>query len=253
MQTIFTLPALTPYAPKPAPEHWTNETLRETSRTLLKADDAAVRAAEEALLATPRDELRRAGAENVADLLPRLRGQYGPGDAGSLVALACMNFMVLGPLDAIYIPADGIHAYLSGDIVECMARSNNVLNVGFCPRADRNSADVFAETLTFKAHSREDVILPSGVSERSKSGRTRAYKPPMSEFDMLAAVLEAGESDEIKAGDGPGVMIVTQGTGKMTADGRELELKEGYIFFVAPGVDVKWETEKGMQIFEAVI
>jgi len=25
--------------------------------------------------------------------------------------------------DAIYIPADGIHAYLSGDIVECMTRA----------------------------------------------------------------------------------------------------------------------------------
>lgn len=164
-----------------------------------------------------------------------------------------MNFLQLDPLDAIYIPADGIHAYLSGNIVECMARSNNVLNVGFCPAADRNNADMFADTLTFKSHSREDVVLPSGKSERSKAGRTVVYRPPMSEFDMLVAGLSAGESDGIRAGEGPGVMLVTQGTGKMLADGREFELKEGYIFFVAPGVEVKWETESGMQIFEAVI
>jgi mannose-6-phosphate isomerase len=41
-----------------------------------------------------------------------------------------MNFLTLNPGEAIYIPADGIHAYLSGDIIECMARSNNVLNSG---------------------------------------------------------------------------------------------------------------------------
>lgn len=253
VQPIFTLAALAPYLPSSPIERWTNETLREVTRNLLKADDAAVRTIEQDLLSTSAEELGKVGAEYIATLLPRLQGQYGPGDAGSIVALATMNFMVFEPLDAIYIPADGIHGYLSGNIVECMARSNNVLNVGFCPRADRNNIDLFADTLTFKAHSREDVVLPKQKSERSKTGKTEVYKPPMSEFDMLVAGLRAGESDEIKAGDGPGVLIVTQGTGKMTADGKEFELKEGYIYYVAPGVDVKWETESGMQIFEAVI
>lgn len=239
--------------PSSPPERWTNETLREVTRNLLKADEAAVRNVESELQVAPRAELDKVGAGYVADLLPRLQGQYGPGDAGSIVALLCMNYMVLEPLDAIYIPADGIHAYLSGNIVECMARSNNVLNVGFCPRADRNNVDMFAETLTFKAHSREDVLLPATESQRSKTGKTKVYKPPMSEFDMLMAGLRAGESDELKKGDGPGVMIVTQGTGKMVADGKEFELKEGFIYYVSPGVEIKWETESGMQIFMAVI
>lgn len=253
IQPIFTLPALSPYLPSSPVERWTNETLREVTRNLLSADDAAVRTVESELQATPRADLEKVGAGYIADLLPRLQGQYGPGDAGSTVALACMNFMVLEPLDAIYIPADGIHAYLSGNIVECMARSNNVLNVGFCPRADRNSVDLFTDTLTFKAHSREDVLLPATTSERSTTGKTQVYKPPMSEFDMLMAGLRAGEKDEIKKGDGPGVLIVTQGTGKMSADGKGFELKEGFIYYVAPGVELKWETESGMQIFMAAI
>lgn len=234
-------------------EKWTNETLREVTRNLLKADEAAVKTVEKELLSTPRSALAQVKAEFIQDLLPRLQDQYDPGDAGSLVALTCMNFMTFQPLDAIYIPADGIHAYLSGDIVECMARSNNVLNVGFCPAADRNNVDVFANTLTFKSHSREDVVLPRQKSERSKTGKTQVYKPPMSEFDMLVADLKAGESDEVKAGEGPGVMIVTKGSGKMSADGKVFDLKEGFIYYVAPGVDVKWETEGGLQVFEAVI
>lgn len=75
----------------------------------------------------------------------------------------------------------------------------------------------------------------------------------MSEFDMLVSGLRAGDSDVIKASDGPGVFIVTQGTGKMTAEDKEFELKEGYIYYVAPGVDMKWETESGLQAFMAAI
>lgn len=253
VQRIFTLPALSSYVPQDTSGDWTNETLREVTRKLLKADDAEVRSIEEKLQATSRSDLESVGAGYIADLLPRLEGQYGPGDAGSIVALTCMIFLTLGPLDAVYIPADGIHAYLSGNIVECMARSNNVLNVGFCPAADRNNVDMFTNALTFKSHSEKDVLLPKQKSERSTTGKTEVYKPELSEFDMLFAGLKAGESDVVRAGEGPGVMIVTQGMGKMTADGKEFELKEGYIFFVAPGVETKWETETGMQIFEAAI
>lgn len=255
VQPLFSLlSALIPYLPKSqSTERWTNDTLREVTRNLLSADVATIKTIENDLLHTPRAELEKVHAGYILDLLPRLQGQYGPGDAGSIVALTCMNFLVFEPLDAIYIPADGIHAYLSGNIVECMARSNNVLNVGFCPPADRNNVDMFAKTLTFQAHSREDVILPSQKSERSTTGKTSVYKPPMSEFDMLVAGLTAGNSDVIKASDGPGVLIVTQGTGKMMAEDKEFELKEGYIYYVAPDVEVKWETDTGMQVFMASI
>lgn len=250
---MFKLSALSSYSPAAPTDKWDNETLREVTRNLLKADVATVKTIESDLLNTPRSDLKSVNAAYILDLLPRLQGQYGPGDAGSIVALACMNFLTFQPLDAIYIPADGIHAYLSGNIVECMARSNNVLNVGFCPPADRNNVDMFANTLTFKSHSKEDVVLPKQKSDRSKTGKTEVYKPPMSEFDMIIAGLRAGESDELKASDGPGVLLVTQGTGKMSAEGKGFELKEGFIYYVAPGVDLKWETESGVQVFMATV
>lgn len=253
IQPLFKLSALSSYSPAAPTDKWDNETLREVTRNLLKADVATVKTIESDLLNTPRSDFEAINAEYILDLLPRLQGQYGPGDAGSIVALTCMNFLTFQPLDAIYIPADGIHAYLSGNIVECMARSNNVLNVGFCPPADRNNVDMFANTLTFKSHSKEDVVLPKQKSERSKTGKTEVYKPPMSEFDMIIAGLRAGGSDELRASDGPGVLLVTQGTGKMSAEGKEFELKEGFIYYVAPGVDLRWETESGVQVFMATV
>jgi mannose-6-phosphate isomerase len=250
IEALFKLPALQPFVPAGTTQ-WTDKTLREVTRNLLKADDTTVKHVEGLLASTSKSDL--GSAAYILDLLPRLQKQYGPQDPGSLVALTCMNFMTLQPGDALFIPADGIHAYLSGDIVECMARSNNVLNAGFCPPAERNSIDLFAETLTFKAHSKGDMVLPSKETGKSKTGRTRVYSPPMSEFDMLRAELPAGEEDEISESDGPGVLIVTKGSGRMEADGKMFDLEEGAIYFVAPGVKVRWETERGLEIHMAVV
>ncbi|KHE84800.1 mannose-6-phosphate isomerase [Neurospora crassa] len=249
---LFQLSFLRQFVPAGTTDTWTDATLREITRSLLKAEEGTVQYIAQSLRKTPKEDL---GPKNdyIPDLIPRLQDQYGPKDPGTLVALLCMNFMVLQPGDAIYIPADGIHAYLSGDIVECMARSNNVLNAGFCPPADRNSYDLFAETLTFEGHTAADMLLPSNKSEKSKEGHTVVYKPPMSEFDMLKADLGAGETDEIAPSDGPGVLIVTSGQGTMLAGGETFDLKEGSIFFVAPDTTVVWKTDKGMQIHMALV
>ncbi|KAI1442553.1 mannose-6-phosphate isomerase [Annulohypoxylon stygium] len=247
---LFTLQPLREFNPE-QPEKWTDETLREVTRNLLKSDLETVKRVQTEISSIPKDEL--GDAAYILDLLPRLQGQYGPEDAGSLVALLCMNFLVFGPGDAVWIPADGIHAYLAGDIVECMARSNNVLNTGFCPPGDRNNADTFANTLTFKAHSKDDVYLPSQKSNKSRKGKTVVYKPPMSEFDMLKTDLGVEEGEELTPSEGPGVMIVTSGSGVMYAEGKYHQLKEGFIYFIAPGVPVEWESQQEMQIHMAVV
>jgi mannose-6-phosphate isomerase len=250
IEPLFKLEPLQRFVPS-GTDKWTDKTLKEVTRSILKADDSTIKEVTEQLSKVSESDLGEAAY--ILELLPRLQDQYGSKDPGTIVALTTMNFMVFGPGDSIYIPADGIHAYLSGNIVECMARSNNVLNSGFCPPGDRNNADMFANTLTFKAHSRDDVYLPGTKSDKSKTGKTVVYAPPISEFNMLKTSLSAGESDEISPSEGPGVFIVTQGQGKMQADGQTFDLAEGYIFFVAPGVSVKWETDSGLQIHMAYV
>ncbi|KAI3556137.1 phosphomannose isomerase type I [Colletotrichum abscissum] len=248
---VFNIPALRDLIPD-GTTRWTDETLREVTRRILLADENTVEKASKALGGTPREEL--GGNGYVLDLLPRLQDQFGKGDNGILVALLCMNFLSLEAGDALYIPADGIHAYLSGDIVECMARSNNVLNTGFCPPGDRNNIDLFSKTLTFKAHSKNDVLLPAEKSSRGTQGRTVVYPPPLSEFDMLKTDLDEGSKTEVlKAGEGPSVAIVTDGEGVLEADGKKFDVKAGHIYFVAPGIEAKWETKGKMQVFTTVV
>ncbi len=118
-------------------------------------------------------------------LLPRLAQQYSKSDRGMLVALLTMIYMVLQGVEAIYIPADGINPYLSRDIVENMARSDNVLNTGSCPRAERDSAGLFTSALTFNPHSPEDAVLKPESSDKGLKVNIKVLAPLMSEFDML--------------------------------------------------------------------
>lgn len=54
----------------------------------------------------------------------------------------------------------------------------------------------------------------------------------MNEFDMLVTELQSNESEKIKAIQDPSIMVVTRGEGTMKADGKDIEVKEGYVFFV---------------------
>ena len=214
--------------------------------------------AKEDVIASTIDALSKAPKEKfgedayIHELIPRLVQQYEKTDPGILVALLTMNYLRLKPGQCIYIPADGIHAYLAGDIIECMARSNNVLNSGFCPQADRD-VELFMSCLTFTPHKAEECIVESQAFDRSKEGKTKIYAPPLSEFNMLATQLGEGEHEMIGKIDGPSVMIVTKGSGKMKAEGKEFELGEGSIFFIGHNEEVEFEAKSGLQMFTAFV
>lgn len=228
-----------------------DQMLKHVVKAMLEASEDAIGRTNDALMELPKDAFGK--DSYIPDLIPRLAKQYDKCDNGIVVALVTMNYLQLKAGDSIYIPADGIHAYLSGDIIECMARSNNVLNTGFCPRADRNSIGMFCSVLTFSPHDPQEAILPSKSFDRSKNGKTKLYAPPLSEFNMLATELAKGESETIEALAGPAIMVVTKGEGSMVADGQEHKLSEGYVFFVGQGVETQYKSSGDLQMFTAFV
>lgn len=267
IQALFsTLPPLGKFLPEER-THFNNETLKQICYRILKASDKEIATTQEELAKIPREKYGK--QVYILDLLPRLQEQYSKEDPGSLVtllydspsasqfvsrcSLSCrtMNFLSLSAGDAIYVPADAPHAYLSGDIVECMARSNNVLNTGFCPRAGRDSIELFTAALTFSPHNTEQVKLGRSRTDKGKNGKTSEYAPPMSEFNMLKTILEEGEKETIRAIAGPSVLFATSGFGKLTADGQTHDINEGYIFFVGQGTEVTYEASSGLEVYQA--
>ena len=126
---------------------------------------------------------------------------YGIECNGKLVALLCMNFLVLDAGSAIYIPADGIHANLSGNIIECIAvPTTSSILVSALGLID--FFDLFVNALTFQQHDPEEPILKRQKSEKSTNGKTDAFKPPMSEFNMVFTALVAGGRGDSKGDQG---------------------------------------------------
>jgi mannose-6-phosphate isomerase len=248
---LFQLDALKDFLPSSQKDgQLDNEGLREVVRTILKASADSIASAQSALTKLDRSAFGDEGY--IHELLPRLQDQYDETDPGTLVALLTMNYITLPPGGALYIPADGIHAYLAGDIVECMARSNNVLNTGFCPAASRNSADLFASTLTFNPHQVDEALLPGKSWSKSEQGKTKTYSPPLAEFSVLHLDAGPNEKESWKPIDGPGVLFVTKGSGKMTSGQEERELKEGFIFFIGQGHKLEFSAgADGLQLWNA--
>ena len=190
--------------------------------------------------------------ENVPSLLDRLSKQYSTFDNGNLVAALLMNYMVLEPGEAVCVPADGIHAYLSGDIIECMARSDNVLNTGFCPRADRDDVELFTQALTFKPHGPQESLLQTKKSPIGLKGRSNEYAPPFSEFNVLGVALSPKEAEKHRVLGSPSILIVTEGSGKMNVgDGTVHDIGEGIVYFAGKDAELEFSTKTGLTLYRA--
>ncbi len=57
--------------------------------------------------------------------------------------------MCLRAGQALYLGANEPHAYLQGELVECMASSDNVIRAGLTPKFKH--ADVLCQSLTYRA------------------------------------------------------------------------------------------------------
>ncbi|TWU72602.1 hypothetical protein ED733_003405 [Metarhizium rileyi] len=251
---VFNLPSLRRFVPAET-RFWTDETLRAVIRGMLEADGQTVQGIEEDLEQQSRRDMQHLGyPDSFFDLIQRLQSQYSATDPGLLVAVLCMNYLVLEPGEAVSIPADGVHCYLSGDIVECMARSNNMLSGGLCPVADRDNVDLFVETLRIDDSTRSDRLrLPAKPSKDGAGGHVMVYQPPISEFDLLRIDLPAGGEELVWKHEGPTVAIVVSGEGTILGDGKELAATEGCMFFIAADTAIMLRADAALQIYAAVV
>ncbi|KAL4864596.1 hypothetical protein BDV12DRAFT_175901 [Aspergillus spectabilis] len=225
-----------------------DELLREICKALLQLQPNVVSETVKQLLTLPASEFGQ--QQYIPSLLERLSRQYSESDNGTLVAVLLMNYMVLQPGEAVCVPADSIHAYLKGDILECMARSDNVLATGFCPRADRNNVELFARALSFKPHNPSEASLGHKKSEKGELGRTVEYAPPFSEFNVLATILGVGEEEKHKPLGGPSILVVTKGSGELIVLAeKKFNLHEGAVFFVGEGVPLEFTSQNGVEVY----
>lgn len=162
---------------------------------------------------------------NVNGLILRLQTQH-PGDVG-IFAVYFLNCFKLSIGDAIFLPANEPHAYLAGDCIECMACSDNVVRVGCTPKP--RDTDVLCDMLTFKARSPE--VMRGDVIDGY--AYTRLFAPPVPEFQLERTSLPSSvKSYTLKSVAGHSIVLVYQGTGKLTVGTKSFELSAGGIFLI---------------------
>jgi mannose-6-phosphate isomerase len=173
----------------------------------------------------------------LSELVIRLNSQF-PSDVG-LFVLFFLNYVRLSPGEAMFLRADDIHAYISGDIIECMASSDNVVRAGFTPKF--KDVDTLTNTLTYNYAPIEEqkmqaVDYPYVTLNRvaySNAGDSKLYDPPIEEFAVVRTVLRGnGAKASFDPVQGPSIIICTEGTGKISVGPKSEEVKVCLIFAV---------------------
>lgn len=117
--------------------------------------------------------------------------EHFPNDVGSL-CLFFLNVIELEPGQAIFLPAKEPHAYLSGDCIECMACSDNVVRAGLTPKY--KDVETLLAMLNYVGSSGTSKIFqPQAVDEH-----TLLFAPSVDDFavakiQVLYSVKVAGE------------------------------------------------------------
>ncbi len=142
--------------------------------------------------------------------------QYGV-DIGLLV-LFFLNVINLKPGEAIYTPAGIPHAYLKGNIVECMANSDNVVRAGLTPKF--KDIIQLSNILTYEYGDIE--LVGKNINRNIKE-----YRVTADEFEIEMINLN-NESIEFNTGNRIEIVLLIEGA--ITSRGLEIEKGETLLF-----------------------
>lgn len=187
--------------------------LQAVFAALMRADPADVGAALNATLSlldtrphTPAD-----------DLFLRLHNHY-PGDVGCFCAYL-LNHVRLAPGEALYMGANEPHAYLSGQCVEIMACSDNVVRAGLTPKF--KDVEALVEMLTYRAGA------PDTVKPAPHQGGT-LYRPGPQEFQLVRYALPPHSTVELPRHNHHGILLVTDGAADVFCSGVRTQANTGF-------------------------
>ncbi len=135
------------------------------------------------------------------NLYAELRKKYK--DDVGLLSLFLLQLVELNPGEAIFIDAGVPHAYLRGNIIECMANSDNVVRAGLTPKYK----DVAAM---------EEIIQPEPrpvpVQRPNPEAQKIVFETPVEEFRVTRFKLIRGQIQKIQTADAVQIILVIEGS-----------------------------------------
>merc|ERR1712137_253273 len=157
-----------------------------------------------------------------------------PGDIGVFCAFF-LNHIKMQPGEAIFLGANLPHCYLSGNCVECMSCSDNVVRAGLTPKL--RDAQTLCAMLDY---SQKEIPVLRG--EEVQNGCWR-YPTPVDEFLLYRVFLSSDQGEYVvpRPENSPMIVLAIEGRASLSY-GEETDsslVQSGSIFYVPEDIELK--------------
>jgi mannose-6-phosphate isomerase len=168
---------------------------------------------------------------DVYDLCVRLSNQY-PDDIG-IFAPFLLNCFRCSPGESIFLAANEPHAYLSGDIIEVMACSDNVVRAGLTSKF--RDVEILCSMLNYKMG--EPVI----DNAHEIADGACLFPAPVPEFKLTRYFVKANSSVKPLKADSHSIILIYSGSGSLTehSNGKSHSIERGSILLIPAGCSVE--------------
>jgi mannose-6-phosphate isomerase len=177
--------------------------------------------------------------------LEKMFATYGPGDVGIPTALL-MNWTRVPPGSAVYMGPNELHAYLEGDVVECMANSDNVVRAGLT-RKFQDTDEILSMIDVRPENTRIIEPIPCGQSNVAS-----VYQTPADEFKIFRIAGAPGASERF-SNQNISLVLCVSGTLELESNACTLMLQEGHAALVPAAAGVFSITSRGGNGFLATV
>lgn len=160
----------------------------------------------------------------------RLAQQF-PGDAGAMAPFF-LNYLLIAPGESFFMAPNEPHAYVAGEIIECMACSDNVVRAGLTPKFK----DV-PNLVSMLTYSMGGPTIDVGAPFNG-DGRMMIYTPPVPEFEVMLITVDPGDTLTLPVLEVSAVFVVIEGSGATdNTEGQRLVMRPGRSYYVPPKCD----------------
>lgn len=157
----------------------------------------------------------------------RLAQQF-PDDPGAMAPFF-LNYLLIAPGESFFMAPNEPHAYVAGEILECMACSDNVVRAGLTPKFK----DV-PNLVTMLTYSMGGPSIDVGTPAYGDH-RIARYTPPVPEFEIMLITCGPGEQLRMPRLSKPAVFIVIEGCGSTDNElGQRLVMRPGRTYYLPP-------------------
>ncbi len=169
--------------------------------------------------------------------------QY-PNDLG-LLFIFFMRKLSIEPGNTLFIQTNHLHSYLSGDLVECMANSDNAIRAGITGKY-KDVQQLLSE-LSYDDHAPQ---LSSGIVDAQYVKR---FPTDAEEFELQEICLPQNRSLLQGKRPVPAVLLTLSGEGKVSSNHSNLMIKKGSVIFVGANHSYGISASTDLRVIRATV